>query len=426
MMQISSLFRILIFINKIRFDMFCEKYSITRNQLIQNLFFIFSLLLKFVAVNLLLLFISVFVITDIIQIKWLGIAVINMFVIYYYMFPFVISGEGQKLGFLKYLSSGIFTRHEYEKCVKSVISYYSLSYLTLLGLAVWYINFVTYRMYHPSLEKIFFILFLEHLFLYLYFKALKKKAEIHLFNNLKSREIPTPITNIILLTLFIKYSGDFFHNIALEFNIFYFVLYFTLIILIIFFFDLLTLNNINRYINTPNNNKFGGNIKLSRIINPSNDVRKDFYYREIKPKLNIVVICCVIFKFWNVEVFLKNVIFVIIIIMLTSHYNQRYLLNEKYFDYSVLINDNRKNLLYFVKKLYFYPFIFVTYLSFIINDNYWYIMLNNLILLINMTILTTFYRFQIDLQIEDSKKYKNIEFLTFILLLFELIIVYIF
>ena len=57
MMQISSLFRILIFINKIRFDMFCEKYSITRNQLIENLFFIFSLLLKFVAVNLLLLYI---------------------------------------------------------------------------------------------------------------------------------------------------------------------------------------------------------------------------------------------------------------------------------------------------------------------------------------------------------------------------------
>lgn len=175
MIHLFSIFRIFIFFNTLRYDMFCEKYSIKKNLITKNLFIIISIFFKFIIINVLMIFLYIFSISKIIQFKWIILAVIILFLIYYYMIPYVIYGDDQKLGFLNYLKCGIFTKSEYTNNINYIISYYVLSFLILLAILICYVNITAFRLFNIDKLLLFFILVIETVSLFIYFKLLKKK-----------------------------------------------------------------------------------------------------------------------------------------------------------------------------------------------------------------------------------------------------------
>lgn len=412
MIHLFSIFRIFIFFNTLRYDMFCEKYSIKKNLITKNLFIIISIFFKFIIINVLMIFLYIFSISKIIQFKWIILAVIILFLIYYYMIPYVIYGDDQKLGFLNYLKCGIFTKSEYTNNINYIISYYVLSFLILLAILICYVNITAFRLFNIDKLLLFFILVIETVSLFIYFKLLKKKVSVHLFHTDDLR-IKNSLLSVMLITMIIKFSIEKILNMHIKIDLFYFLLCITVVALSFLVVDVFFADKVI---------KIENNFLFNKIGVLHKDITNDFYIREINPKVRFVVILCVILKLWNGDILFKNVLFVAIMTILTSQYNQRYLLNTQFFDYSILIKDNRKILTFFIIKLYCYPVFFITYLTFIINTKYVYVLLNNFLLIVNMLLLTVIYKFQLDLKIEDYKKIKSIEALTFLLLFFELII----
>lgn len=322
----------------------------------------------------------------------------------------------QKYNFIKYINCGIFNLKE--KSINNrglailMIGKNSIIYI----LSIFYFNFLNIYIIK---ENIIFHLFVSFGSLFIYCLSLIIGYRSWLNNNILKRKNSNMNLSIFIGLICIFLSKIFkinilkidFNNIRIIFEQPIFIFLFYLFIVV--------------YIIISNNFVIKSPIKFKKII--FKNIIKEFYEREVKNKLTVFVWILFSVNLFQGSEIGKNLLIIIIVSFMFSIYNNRFMLCIDFLNYYYLI-ANKNFFISICKHTFFFPFS-ITIISTIFL-NYWniknillYGLFNVLLLFFNIAIGTAIYSLGFKTINEDKKKLSNIEIMSGIFYIFELIIV---
>lgn len=163
-----------------------------------------------------------------------------------------------------------------------------------------------------------------------------------------------------------------------------------------------------------NDNDFGKkeiynekNIWLHNILNKEHSIKKDFFEKEVKNKLILMIIITIIVFIVQISLLKKTLIISFCLSFLFTQYNQRYLLSDKFLDYMKLFNVDDKIFYSIDKELIkmqlLIAIIFILSIQNIAFISFLYILIGICFFLINIIINTLIYDNGLNL------KYSNVE-----------------
>lgn len=155
------------------------------------------------------------------------------------------------------------------------------------------------------------------------------------------------------------------------------------------------------------------------------NIKKEFYYKEVKGKITFYNIVLLLFVLFDKTSISCNLIMVVLVSFLFTIYNNRFLLNDSFLNYYYMINNKNLFMKLSIETIIF-PLLAIVYGTLILNNQASGILrsmlLGVLLLLFNKISNTFAYQYFFRTKAEDKQKQDFIEIINGFMYIFEIII----